>query len=103
MAVMDAAKRVTTRLPPEDKLHSCFLQASFASLLPSFIPADALRWIFLSRAGKRILDEGDIWRHIFQTGLDLTGACIGPEGAAALAQRMPENLQTLSLDAAWLF
>ena len=37
------------------------------------------------------------------TGLDFTGACIGPEGPAALAQRMPENLQTLSLDAAGLF
>eukprot|EP00439_Symbiodinium_sp_Y106_P051048 s2051_g6.t2 len=98
MAAMVAAKRVPTRLPPEDKLHRNFLQAPFAFLLPSFIPADALRWIFLSRAGKRILDEGDVWRHIFQTGLDFTGACIGPEGPAALAQRMPENLQTLSLD-----
>ncbi|CAE7888658.1 CAPN14 [Symbiodinium sp. KB8] len=98
MAAMDAAKRVTTRLPPEDKLHRNFLQASFASLLPPFIPADALRWIFLSRAGKRILEEADVWRQIFRTGLDFTGACIGPEGAAALAHRMPENLQTLSLD-----
>ncbi|CAE7731034.1 unnamed protein product [Symbiodinium necroappetens] len=103
MAAMDAAKRVTTRLPPEDKLHRNFLQASFASLLPPFIPADALRWIFLSRAGKRILEEADVWRQIFRTGLDFTGACIGPEGAAALAHRMPENLQTLSLDVSECF
>ena len=66
-----------------------------AFLLPSFIPADALRWIFLSRV---LVAAG-----IPVTGLDFTGACIGPEGPAALAQRMPENLQTLSLDAAGLF
>ncbi|CAJ1456945.1 unnamed protein product [Effrenium voratum] len=67
-------------------------QGILVSLAP-FVPLEAFRWQLLS---KRISAEL-LWPQVFE-GLDLTGRCIGPEGALALSRRLPRTQRKLSLD-----